>query len=280
MVGFNERLTRWRDRVLGDAKKHWWWIPLALLGSFIWLLLQDRVVSTTNKYLDSHIKLAALKPWANLLFSSRWWLHPVSLALLGVLLTVAVLIVRAYFETRPGRQLGAIVGNADLMLQELDIGDLEIIDDGASYQINLAAFVRMEVASLDMPRSVKRFELEMIAPDGTTYNASSEYEVGDYDYHYEVSKRNPWGLATVETVREPMEDLSAKLRTPIQPNTHVPRAWVRFEINGVKQGDKPENCNIRIFAIDPNEDRYEIATHEMRVKAIDSNHEYAIARGQ
>lgn len=173
-----------------------------------------------------------------------------------------------------------LIGDADLMLQELDLSDLKITDDGATYETNLAAFLRMEVASLDKPRTVKRFEIEMLAPDGTLYRANSEYEVGDYDYHHEVSKSDSWGMATVERVREPMDDLAARVRIPIQPNTHVPRAWVRFEMPKVKQGHEPKNCTIRILAIDPSEQRHEIITDAMQVKAIDDTHEYAIARKQ
>ena len=173
-----------------------------------------------------------------------------------------------------------IVGDADLMLQELDLADLEIIQGGAAYVVNLAAFVRMEIASLDTPRTVKRFEIEMIAPDGTIYRANSEYELGAYDYHHEVSKKDSWGMTRIERIREPMEDLAAKVRNPIQPNTHVPRAWVRFEIPGVKQGHEPKNCKIRIFAIDPSEQRHEITTDSMQVKATDDNREYAVARNR
>ena len=142
----------------------------------------------------------------------------------------------------------------------------------------MAVFARIEVASLDRPRTVTRFEIEMIAPDGTTYSARSEYELGKYEHKHDVSKRDTWGLATVETVREPIEDLAARLRIPIQPYTHVPRAWVRFEIKAVKQGHEPKNCQLKIFAIDPSGKRHEITTDNMDVKAIDDNHEYAIPK--
>jgi hypothetical protein len=76
-----------------------------------------------------------------------------------------------------------------------------------------------------------------------------------------------------------MEDLAAKLRVPIQPYTHVARAWVRFEIKGVKQGHEPKNCKIRIWAIDPSGKRHEITTDTMQVKALDDDREYAVAKG-
>jgi hypothetical protein len=72
-----------------------------------------------------------------------------------------------------------------------------------------------------------------------------------------------------------MQDLAAMLRTPIQPFTHVGRAWVRFEIRGVKQGDEPVNCKVKIFAVDPSRRRHEITTDTMQVKSIGGDHEYA-----
>jgi hypothetical protein len=90
--------------------------------------------------------------------------------------------------------------------------------------------------------------------------------------------KGTYGFATVEQVREPMEDLAAKVRTPILPSTHVPRAWVRFEIRGVKQGHEPKNCRIQIFAVDPGDKRHEVRTDSMKVKAIDDDKEYAIPK--
>jgi hypothetical protein len=104
--------------------------------------------------------------------------------------------------------------------------------------------------------------------------------VGRYDHVYDLSKKDGWGVVTVDRVREPMEDLAARLRIPIQPNTHVPRAWVRFEIAAVKQGHEPNNCRIKIFAVDPSGVKHEITADAMKVSMIDENREYAVARGQ
>jgi hypothetical protein len=71
--------------------------------------------------------------------------------------------------------LWLLSGLAALMLQELDLSDLSTSGGGASYEINMAVFVRMEVASLDRPRTVTQFEIEMIAPDQTNCSSRSEY---------------------------------------------------------------------------------------------------------
>jgi hypothetical protein len=175
--------------------------------------------------------------------------------------------------------VSGIVGTADVMVQGLDIPDLEVIDGGASYAIDLAVFARMEVASLDKARTITRFELEMVAPDGTMYRANSEYELGNYDYKYNVSQRNEWGSVSSRSVREPMEDLAARVRNPIHPGTHVSRSWIRFELKDVKQGHEPKNCQIKIYAINPSGKRHEITTNGMQVKDF-SDRECAVARKQ
>ncbi len=173
-----------------------------------------------------------------------------------------------------------ITGIADLMLQELDLGDLRIINGGAAYAINLAAFARMEIAVLDKPRTVTHFEMEMTGPSQIEYRAKSEYDLGEYDYVHDETRHDSWGLRNlVDRVREPMQDLMPLVRNPIQPGTHVGRAWVRFEIPDVRGGDEPRNCTIRIYAVDPSGKKHEITTDQMNVKAIDS-HEFAAPRRQ
>jgi hypothetical protein len=177
------------------------------------------------------------------------------------------------------KDASGIVGTADVMVQGLDIPDLEVIDLGASYAIDLAVFARMEVASLNKTRTITRFELEMVAPDGSKYQANSEYELGSYDYKYEISERNEWGSVSSRMLREPMEDLAAKVRTPIHSDTHVSRSWIRFELKSVKQGHEPKNCQIKIYAIDPSGKRHEITTNKMQVKDL-SDRECAVGRKQ
>jgi hypothetical protein len=164
------------------------------------------------------------------------------------------------------------VGSADLLIQEIALSDIKIEADAAYYEVDVAAFARMEIASLDKPRTIKYFEMEMTAPDGTKYRAKSEYQVGSYDYVYELKKKDTWGMTSRRTVREPMENLAAKVRTPIQPSTHVGRAWVRFEIPAVRQGHEPANCQIKIWAVDPADQRHEIRTDEMRIARSEDRH--------
>src|SRR6266481_4200638 len=228
-----ERLFAWWQESIQNIQRGKWWI--VILPLLIWLLggaIEHRFFGWLNNYIDS----SAGKFAAKLLTVGGSFRVP----LIALAALLFFFIIRAYFKSQPG-----IVGTADLMVQELDITDLEFVDDG--YVIDLAAFARMEVASLDKPRTVTRFEIEMIAPDKTKYHVQSEYELGKFQRKYELKKVNEWGAVSIQNQREPMEDLAAKLRIPIQPFTHVGRAWVRFEIPRVKQGHEPKNCHIRIF---------------------------------
>lgn len=260
-------LSWWRESRQNIRKGKWW---LILVPIVLWLmsgLLQDRFFHSLNEYLDAHAGDLVRHIRPILTFKG-----PFGVAAIGVFIVLLVFLIRGYFNSRPG-----IVGTADLMLQELDISDLHISDRGASFEVNMALFARIQVASLDRPRTVTHFEIEMTAPDGATYSASSEYELGKYQHRHDVSKRDPWGIETVEGVREPMEDLAARLRIPIQPYTHVARAWVRFEIKAVKQVHEPKNCQFKIFAIDPSGKRHEITTDNTAVKTIE-DHEFAIPK--
>jgi hypothetical protein len=260
---------------LRKALQSWSMRRLKRIGGFV--LLAWGVIRFIPDALESIQATAKYAKWSyDHLAVPRSGLLTLAIVLVGIGLIFSETIQKSI---QAWMTASGITGNADLMLQELNLSDIKITNGGASYEINLAAFVRIDVASLDKPRTVKRFEIEMVAPDGTLYRANSEYEVGEYDHVYDIAKKDSWGLNRVERRREPMEDLAARVRTPIQPATHVPRAWVRFEINGVKQGHEPKNCTIRIFAIDPSEMRHEITTDAMQVRAIDEDREYAVVRG-
>ena len=262
MESTKERLLAWwRESIQNIRNGAWWLVAAPIFSFFLYGTLEHRLFGWLNNYIDSNAGKCAAK----LLTVGGSFLVP--LVVLAALLLF--FIIRAYFKSQPG-----IVGTADLMVQELDVTDLEIADEG--YVLNLAAFARMEVASLDKPRTVTRFEMEMTAPDKTKYRARSEYELGKFQHKYELKKMNEWGASTIQSKREPMEDLAAKLRSPIQPFTHVGRAWVRFELPKVKAGHEPSNCYIRIFAIDPSGKRHEIKADGMQVKAI-TDHEFAVA---
>lgn len=266
-------IHRFRKRLykeLGEFVKTQLLVGFILTGVILWWQVHTGIIT---------------KPNIRANVSSFLWPYLVVLGLFTIyhLGRTAVLLDResqSRITELEGAQQGAgIVGYADLMVQELDISDLAIAPDLSSYEVNLGAFARIEVASTDKPRTIKHFEIEMTAPDGTQYKAKSEHDLGNYDYKHDVTRKDIWGFATVESVREPMEDLAAKVRVPIQPYTHVSRAWVRFEIPHVKQGHEPHNCTIRIFSVDPIGVRYEIKTDEMQVRTIDAD-EYAVAKGQ
>lgn len=245
-------------KLLGCALVAW-----AVVRSFVDLLASIQATEEYAKWFYEHLA----KPRTNLL----------------TFVTLVVGLGLIFYEpvqTTVAQWLDArgITGDADLLIQELNLSDITIIDGGASYEVDLAVFVRMEVASLDAVRTIKRFEIDMIAPDRTQYQAASEYEVGRYDYVHDVTSLDSWGYRSCHRVREPMTDLAASVRKPIQPNTHVARAWVRFELVRVKQGHEPQNCRIRIFAIDPAERRHEITIDDMKVIAVEAGGEYAVAR--
>src|SRR5258707_219894 len=139
MESSKERLLAWwRESVQNiQSGKRW----IVILPLVIWLLggaVEHRFFGWLNNYIDSNAGIFAAK----MLKVGGSFLVPL-VVLVALLLGF---IIRAYFRSRPG-----IVGAVDLIVQELEIADLEFSADG--YVINLAAFARMEVASLDKPRT-------------------------------------------------------------------------------------------------------------------------------
>jgi hypothetical protein len=96
-VTFRERLDNWKEGVLGDLRKRWWWVLIASpILAFVTLLVEDRVVGAANKYIDAHISVASISGYAP---------YPVRFVVLGLCFAAALLLVlvcHAYIETRGG----------------------------------------------------------------------------------------------------------------------------------------------------------------------------------
>jgi hypothetical protein len=175
-TGKQRLLVWWRESLQNIRRGKWWLVFVPIILWFVGGLAEDRFFHSVNSYLDAHAAdfVAHIRPI--LAFKG-----PFGLAAIGLAIVLLTFIVRGYFDSRPG-----IVGTADLMLQELDISDLKISEN--SYETNMAVFARIEVGSVDRPRTVTRLEIEMTAPDKTKYSARSEYELGTYEHKHDVSK--------------------------------------------------------------------------------------------
>jgi hypothetical protein len=121
---FADRLESWKQRFVFDFKKRWWWIVvLGPVSGFVWALIMDRVIGRTNRYIDEHVSLASIKPVFLYVWSSPL-LHPVVVGIGVFLLTILVLVVHAYIETRkpqkkPIIELIPSTGPSDKMLLEV-----------------------------------------------------------------------------------------------------------------------------------------------------------------
>jgi hypothetical protein len=87
-------------------------------------------LNSSNRYLDAHATDFIAHVRSILTFKG-----PFGLAAIGLAIVALVFVIRAYFTSEP-----AIVGTADLMLQELDISDLEIAKDKSSCKVNAAGW--------------------------------------------------------------------------------------------------------------------------------------------
>lgn len=203
--------------------------------------------------------------------SVPFWMFLAALIWLGILAFV------------PPKRRHGIVGGADLLIIRLDLTDIRFDRgwDGSTATtgleiISLGTFIRMWVGVTDEQRTVRKFVVEATAPDSTVYRAESEWEFGKFYHRHVQTSRDSLGYVIDRTLYEPMEDLAAKLRTPVQPNTHR-EGWIRFELKNVKHELK--NCSIKIHAVDVSGDLHEIKADGMQVREV-ADHEFASATQQ
>jgi hypothetical protein len=97
MLSFWERLRRWKREALKDLGKRWWWVLIvAPTAGFVWALISARIVHATNKYIDSHVTLAAIRPALHAavsLFSG----HPFVVMLEAIVSVFLVIVAHAYW---------------------------------------------------------------------------------------------------------------------------------------------------------------------------------------
>ncbi|PYX57015.1 MAG: hypothetical protein DMG73_14045 [Acidobacteria bacterium] len=208
------------------------------------------------------------------------WPKHWNLPLLHVIPTSAVFVAGIAWSTvillRPTKRR-AIIGKADLLITRLDLRDLSISWDSRFYQINLGVFIKMSIAVVDKRRPFTGFDLTVEIAEAK-YHARSEQELGDYQHVYRCTYPTGLGHAAVETVKEPMVDLAARLRQPLDPETHKKEGWARFELKQVRQGhDQPCKFRVTLFAIDAIANWHPVDASNIRVMAIDS-HEFAELR--
>ncbi len=100
---FKDKIERWREQIIGDFRKKWWWVLIVAPLIFVVLgLLYDRAFGAANKYIDEHT-LPTIKPWLSAIWKAP---RPSSLAVwafVGFLAALLVLCVHAYFESRQNK---------------------------------------------------------------------------------------------------------------------------------------------------------------------------------
>jgi hypothetical protein len=266
-VTFSGRLTSWKEEVLSDLRKRWWWVLIASPAlAFLWLLIQGRVVGAANKYIDAHISIANITGYAS---------YPVRFlvtAFVFASILIMGLICHAYIETRKPA-LSGVSGDADILMGRLALGDLLGLQ-----ALNQGIFIHLMISTRDIRRTFREFRLE-ITVDGSQYSARSEREVGNYFHRFDRPYQNHYGMDGVEGAEEAMDDLLAKLRTALEPHTHA-EGWVRFEFPNMPiEHDKPEDYKVTLTAIHGSGEKFPIDAERIR-KVARNTREYAHVRRQ
>jgi hypothetical protein len=137
----------------------------------------------------------------------------------------------------------------------------------------------MSITANGKSRTVKKFIMEVrairngIPRDPTLHVADSERAIGNFLYRYKQQATNQLGFAVINDIYEEMPDLAARLRTPLEPETHA-EGWARFELENVR--GPIERYHITIYAIDANDGKHKIDTASIRIPS--PLQEYVLAR--
>ena len=122
-----ERFDKWKQALGSDLRKRWWWVFIVgpVIG-FVGSLLMHRLVGATNKYIDTHLSLSALKPIVGMASAVKV-VPAIGWAGICAGAILLVLVVHAYFDTRPRARTEAIIGNADAASTMPGEGDPQVI---------------------------------------------------------------------------------------------------------------------------------------------------------
>ncbi len=97
MATFWERLGGWKRETLEELRKHWWWVIIvAPVGGFVWALVFARIVDATNRYIDSHVTLAAIRTALHAIVSLLSG-HPFVVMLEAIVLVFLLIVAHAYW---------------------------------------------------------------------------------------------------------------------------------------------------------------------------------------
>lgn len=263
MPNFIQRLHESWNVLLAKLRKQWWFVLIVGLASGT---IHERFYSAINRYIDSHV-LISIKPLFGHLFLGGFW-NSVGFGLMCMFLVVAGLAIHAYIVSA---KVPAIMGSADAMVLNLEMGNFKPAPDWSEYTADFGVFIHARIAITDKPRTVTSFILKAAIPqkDGQTidYVANCEKEITKEYYHqYNVEGRH-FGYRTLIPRREMLPDLLAKLQTPLQPETHA-EGWIRFELKDVKNESGLERSGITLFAVDARGKHYQLETANMRIPSL------------
>src|SRR6267142_1270917 len=106
---FPERLLQWQEKVRADLRKRWWGLVLLGMTFFAVRMVLSRGVNKANSFFDAHANLRLFivsgSIWRSLLGSAI-------VCLIGIFL----IIIHAYFETRPKKIRNAGIGGPEIRL--------------------------------------------------------------------------------------------------------------------------------------------------------------------
>jgi len=179
-VTFTERMVSWKEEIVRELRKRWWWVLIASpILAFIGLLIEDRITGATNRYLDEHLSMYAITGHAS--YPARF---VVACSLVAGSLLVW-LIFHAYLETRPNRKLHTRFINARVFPNIRTATMRDLVDSENKVpgwekrRIGWEWFMEVQVVNGPRPTTIEDIEVE-VKLDGETKEARVLDDAEDY----------------------------------------------------------------------------------------------------
>jgi hypothetical protein len=224
---FIARIENAKSRFKDYLKRYWWGIFVILFLDFIWELMKHRILGAANIFIDNHVSLNWLKP-AVLALQHSAFFHPIILAIELFVVGVFLLLILAYWETRPVKRLGAPI---QVKMRELYRTPKDNYNES---QFDLFLKVRLELPSLGKTRITgSRFDLLLhgVTEAMEAIADLAEWEIGEWE-------SKPGG-ATIRSY--PLTPLPEQLS-----GTEPVDGWLHFATKPTT-GEMLEKCSIRLI---------------------------------
>src|SRR5260370_38078262 len=183
------RIDETKVRFKASLRKYWWGFPVIIVVDFIYDLLKHRILEATNRLIDQHVTFSWVRPALQTIEYSSFF-HPLIVIVELFAFFILLLLVHAYWETRPSHQ-----GSRPLLRGEITEGRTGSL--GASSEGVLAPIIPWINVFLKLRVTNERQRV------ATVKNASLQLVIGQQKYRGTLEKQRGAGDPSPDLLTAP-----------------------------------------------------------------------------